>query len=192
MTSTRFEISMSLDGYVTAANPRLDEPMGDGGQVLHEWAFGDDEAGNDVHADSQDTVGASIAGRRTYDTSIDSWGPNGPGFGARTPTIIVTHSTPDNVPDGGVYTFEHSPREAIATAKAIAGDKDVDIFSASIGGQLLRAGLVDEVRIHLVPVLLGAGTRLLGDTGGHIRLQPTSIVEGSKAAHLRYRVVKDG
>jgi hypothetical protein len=69
MASIRFEISMSLDGYVTAANPRLDEPMGDGGQVLHEWAA-DAERGTDVHDDSQDTVGASIAGRRTYDTSI--------------------------------------------------------------------------------------------------------------------------
>lgn len=96
------------------------------------------------------------------------------------------------MPDGGVYSFVQCPREAIATVKGIAGDKDVDIFSASIGGQLLRAGLVDEVRIHLVPVLLGAGTRLLDDTGGHIRLEPTSIVEGSKATHLRYRVVKDG
>ncbi len=192
MTSTRFEISMSLDGYVTAANPRLGEPMGDGGQALHEWAFGDDEAGNDVHAESQDTVGASIAGRRTYDTSIESWGADGPGFDARTPTIIVSHSEPDDVPDGGVYTFVRSPHEAIETAQGIAGDKDVDIFSASIGGQLLRAGLVDEVRIHLVPILLGAGTRLLDDTGGHIRLEPTSIIEGSKAIHLRCRVVNDG
>jgi dihydrofolate reductase len=191
MNSIRLEISMSLDGYVTAANPRLDEPMGDGGQVLHEWAFGDDDRGHDVHADSQDTVGASIAGRRTYDTSIESWGADGPGFDARTPTIIVSHSTPQNVPAGGVYTFVRSPLEAVETAKAIAADKDIDIFSASIGGQLLRAGLVDEVRIHLVPVLLGTGTRLLDDTGGHIRLEPTGIIEGSKAAHLRYRVLKN-
>jgi len=80
MRNVRFEISMSLDGYVTAANPRLEEPMGDGGHVLHEWAFGDDEGSRDVHAESQDSVGASIAGRRTYDTSIASWGADGPGF----------------------------------------------------------------------------------------------------------------
>ena len=190
MSAVRFEISMSLDGYVTASGVRPDEPMGDGGQVLHEWAFGDDERGRDVHADSQDTVGASIAGRRTYDLSIPWWGANGPGFEARTPTIIVSHSEPQNVPDGDVYTFVRSPEEAVAAAKAIAGEKDVDVFSASIGGQLLRAGLVDEVRIHLVPVLLGSGTRLLDDTGGHIRLVPTSVVEESKAIHLRYTVVK--
>ena len=190
MSSVRFEISLSLDGYVTASGARPDEPMGDGGQVLHEWAFGADERGRDVHADSQDTVGASIAGRRTYDLSIPWWGANGPGAEARTPTIIVSHRVPDDVPDGGVYTFVGSPQEAVAAATAIAGDRDVDVFSASIGGQLLRAGLVDEVRIHLVPVLLGAGTRLLDDTGGHIRLQPTSVVQESKATHLRYTVVK--
>ncbi len=191
MSAVRFEISMSLDGYVTASGVRPDEPMGDGGQVLHEWAFGGDERGRDVHADSQDTVGASIAGRRTYDLSIPWWGANGPGLEARTPTIIVSRSEPENVPEGGVYTFVASPEDAVATATAIAGDKDVDVFSASIGGQLLRAGLVDEVRVHLVPVLLGSGTRLLDDAGGHIRLQITRIVEEPKATHLRYRVIKD-
>lgn len=191
MTSIRFEISMSLDGYVTAANPRLDQPMGDGGQILHEWAFGADTVGADVLADSQATVGASITGRRTYDTSIADWGANGPGFDARTPTIIVTHDPPLNVPEDGVYTFVTSPREAVQVAKAIAGDNEVDVFSASIGGQLLRAGLVDEVRIHLVAVLFGAGTRLLDDPDGHIHLEPISMVAGSKASYLRYRVVKN-
>jgi dihydrofolate reductase len=96
------------------------------------------------------------------------------------------------VPAGGVYTFVRfvrSPREAAEVAIRLAGGKNVDLFSASIGGQLLRAGLVDEVRIHLAPVLLGAGTRLLDDDDGHIRLQPTRITESSKATHLRYRVL---
>ncbi len=78
----------------------------------------------------------------------------------------------------------------MVAAQAVAGDKDIDVFSASIGGQLLRAGLVGEVRIHLVPVLLGSGTRLLDDTSGPMRLEPTSVVEGSNATHLRYHVVK--
>lgn len=105
--------------------------------------------------------------------------------------MIVSHSEPENVPDGGVYTFVRSPQEAVAAGQAIAGDKDVDVFTADIGGQLLRAGLVDEIRIHLVPILLGSGTRLLDDTGGHVRLSVTSVVEESKAIHLRYAVVKD-
>jgi dihydrofolate reductase len=86
--------------------------------------------------------------------------------------------------------FVRSPREAADVAIGLAGGKDVDLFSASIGGQLLRVGLVGEVRIHLAPVLLGAGTRLLDDDDeGHIRLQPTRITESSKATHLRYRVL---
>ena len=101
--------------------------------------------------------------------------------------VTHTHTTPDDVPAGGVYTFVRSPREAAEVAIGLAGGKDVDVFSASIGGQLLRAGLVDEVRIHLVAVLLGAGTRLLDE--GHIRLQPTRITETSWATHLRYRVL---
>jgi len=90
------------------------------------------------------------------------------------------------VPAGGVYTFVRSPHEAAKVAIGLAGGKDVDVFSASIGRQLLRAGLVDEVRIHLAPVLLGAGTRLFDDDEGHIRLQPTRISESSSATHLRY------
>jgi dihydrofolate reductase len=191
MGTVRFEISMSLDGYVTASGVRPEEPMGDGGHSLHEWAFGDDQGGRDVLADSQATVGASIAGRRTYDLSIPWWGADGPGAQARTPTIIVSHREPHDLPEGGVYTFVTSPEQAVATATAMAGDKDVDVFSASIGAQLLRAGLIDEVRIHLVPVLLGSGTRLLDDAGGHIRLTLTGVVEGAKATHLTYRVIKD-
>jgi len=116
------------------------------------------------------------------------WGADGPGFDRRTPTVIVSHTTPDDMPAGGVYTFVRSPREAAEAAIGLAGGEDADLFSASIGGQLLRAGLVDEVRIHLAPVLLGAGTRLLDDDG-HIRLKPTGTTENSKATHLRYRVL---
>ncbi len=125
--------------------------MGDGGQVLHEWAFGDDDASRLIHGDSQDSVGASIAGRPTYDTSIADWGADGPGFGARTPTVIVSHSTPKDVPDGSVYTFVRTPAEAVSTAKALAGNMEVDVFSASTGGQLLWAGLIDELRLFSCP-----------------------------------------
>ena len=190
MPTVIFDISMSLDGYVTAAGVRPEEPMGDGGQRLHEWAFGDDERGRDVLADSERTVGATIAGRRTYDLSVPWWGPDGPGGAARTPTFIVSHSTPAQVPEGGVYTFVGSPIEALELAQAAAGGKDVDVFSASIGQQLLRAGRIDEIRVHLVPVLFGAGTRLVEDLGdNHVQLAIIGVSEGSKATHLRYAVV---
>jgi dihydrofolate reductase len=190
MSKVRFEISMSLDGYVTASNPRPDEPMGDGGQVLHQWAFHADDAGRQVLAESEDSVGASIAGRRTYDHVIETWGADGPGFERRTPNFIVSHSVPDDVPENGVYTFVTSPEEAVEQALAAAGGKDVDVFSAGIGQQLLCAGLVDEVRIHLVPVLLGSGTRLINDLGGRqIRVERIAALDSAMATHLRYRVV---
>ena len=190
MPTVIFDISVSLDGYVTAAGVRPEEPMGDGGQRLHEWAFGDDERGRDVLADSESKVGASIAGRRTYDLSVPWWGPDGPGGAARTPTFIVSHGTPAQVPEGSVYAFANSPIEALELAAAAAGDKDVDVFSASIGKQLLRAGRIDEIHVHLVPVLFGAGTRLFEDLGGtHVQLEIIGVGEGPKATHLRYAVV---
>jgi dihydrofolate reductase len=191
MMAVILDISMSLDGYVTARGVRPEEPMGDGGQQLHEWAFGADERGSEVLAESQRSAGASIAGRRTYDLSIPWWGADGPGSAARTPTFIVSHSEPQDVPAGGVYTFVSSPEEALTRATAVAGDKDVDIFSASIGRQLLRAGCVDELRIHLVPVLLSVGTRLFENVGGeHIQLKVLDVIKGPRATHLRYAVIR--
>jgi dihydrofolate reductase len=164
--------------------------MGDGGQQLHEWAFGADERDREVLAESAHAVGASIAGRRTYDLSVPWWGPDGPGGEARTPTFIVSHNEPQDVPEGGMYTFVRSPEEALTRATAVAGDKDVDVFSASIGQQLLRAGSIDEIRVHLVPVLFGAGTLLFENLGeSHVQLQIIGVVEGTKATHLRYAVI---
>lgn len=89
-----------------------------------------------------------------------------------------------------MYTFVNSPIQALELAAAAAGDKDVDVFSASIGQQLLRAGRIDEIQVHLVPVLFGAGTRLFEDLGGtHVQLEIIRVVEGSTATHLRYAVV---
>jgi dihydrofolate reductase len=193
MSKVRFEISMSLDGFVTATGVRPDETMGDGGQRLHEWAFGDDEVGRELLAESQSSVGASIAGRRTYDLSIAWWGADGPGGSLRTPTFIVSHSAPEHVPQGGVYTFVGSPQEALERAKSVAGDKDVDVFSPDIARQLLLSGLVDEIHLHVAPVLFGAGTPLFESSGDtHIQLEPIRMIESPKATHLTYRVLRDG
>jgi dihydrofolate reductase len=191
MSKIKFEISVSLDGYVTASGVSLEDPMGPGGQLLHEWAFGDDDRSYRVLADSQGSSGASIAGRRTYDVSISSWGADGPGMELRTPTFIVSHSVPESVP-GGVYTFVSSPEEALAQARAVAGDKDVDVFSADIGSQLLAAGHIDEVYLHVVPVLLGSGTRLFDQPDREpILLRLIDVTQGSKANHQRYEVVSN-
>lgn len=133
-----FEISTSLDGFTTAAGVRPEAPMGDLGEQLHAWAFGDDDGGNELLHESQNRSGASIAGRRTYDLWIASWGADVPGGPNRTPTFIVSHSRPDDVPEGGVYTFVESPAEAVRQARTAAGENDVDVFSASIGTNSCR------------------------------------------------------
>jgi dihydrofolate reductase len=192
MPKVIFDMSMSLDGYMTASGVRPEEPMGDGGQQLHQWALGGgDERSGQVVAESLRSVGATIAGRRTYDLSVAWWGPDGPNGPARLPTFVVSHNQPEQAPDGGVYTFVDGPEEALEQARAAAGDKDVDVMGADVGQQLLRAGRVDEIHVHLVPVLFGAGTRLFEHLGDdHIQLEVTQVIEGSTATHLRYRVVK--
>ena len=128
MTKVIFDISMSLDGFVTASNVRPEEPMGDGGQRLHEWAFGEDERNCELLAEAVDAVGAVIAGRRTYDISIPWRGADGPTGPARVPMFVVSNSEPEEVPEGGVYTFVDGIERALEQAKAAAGDQDVAVM----------------------------------------------------------------
>jgi dihydrofolate reductase len=193
MSSVIFDISMSLDGFVTASNVRPEEPMGDGGQRLHEWAFGEDERNRELLAEALNFVGAVIAGRRTYDLSVPWWGADGPAGRARVPVFVVTHAESEEVPEGGVYTFVTDGIEsALEQAKAAAGDKDVAVMGgAEIGQQYIGAGLVDEISIHLAPVLFGGGTRMFEHIGSeHIQLETVGVIEMPEATHLRFRVVK--
>jgi dihydrofolate reductase len=107
--------------------------------------------------------------------------------------FVATHAEPEDVPEGGVYTFVTDGIEsALEDAKAVAGDKDVAVMGgAEIGQQYLRAGLIDEISIHLVPVLLGGGTRMFEHLGGeHIQLETAGVIETPQATHLRFRIVK--
>ncbi len=189
-----FDISMSLDGFIAAANRRPEEPLGDGGQRLHAWATGDGDARDRaVLADVVAAEGATIAGRATYDSSVRWWGPDGPSGPARRPTFVVTHAAPAEPPPGGVYTFvTEGIASALTQARAAAGDGDISVMGGvSIGQQFLTAGLVDELRIHLVPVLFGGGTRLIEGLGGaHIQLETAEVIDTPAATHLRYRIVK--
>lgn len=188
-----FDISMSLDGFMTASNIRPEEPMGDGGQQLHQWAFDSaDDRDREVLTQGGSTTGAVIAGRRTYDTSVPWWGADGPTGPARRPVFVVSHDVPKDTPKGGVYSFVDGIEAALARAKAAAGDKDVTVMGgADIAQQYIRAGLVDEISIHLVPVLFGSGTRLFEHLGNeHIQLETAKVIETAAAIHLRFRVVK--
>lgn len=177
MSNVIFDMSMSLDGFVTGADPRPDEPNGDGGQRLNEWAFAGDERDRAVLADGVAGLGAVIAGRRTYDLSLPWWGSDGPAGEARVPVFVLTHEPPADAPAGGVYRFVTGGVEAaLEQARAAAGDKYVVVMGgAETGRQFLAAGLIDELSIHLVPVELGAGTRLFD-----------AVVQTPAATHLRF------
>ncbi|WP_327007983.1 dihydrofolate reductase family protein [Dactylosporangium sp. NBC_01737] len=188
-----FVISMSLDGYVTAANQTPDNPMGDGGLRLQEWAFSADETNQQYLAAAVDGLGAVIAGRRTYDTSLRWWGADGPSGPARRPVFVVTHEAPEEQPEHGVYQFvTDGLGSALAQAQTAAGDKDVTVMGgADLGRQYLDAGLLDEMEIHLVPVLLGGGTRMFaGLPGGPVQLEPVDVLPTPAATHLRYRILR--
>jgi dihydrofolate reductase len=186
-----FDISMSLDGLVTAANARPEAGLGDGGERLHDWGFNSTDSRNRAIMEWYATTGANIFGRTGYDHSILNWGADGPTGAARIPTVIVSHSVPQDIPRGGVYSFVDSVEAAFETAKKLAGDKDIYITGADVAQQFLERGLIDEISIHLNPVLFGSGTRLFGDLDSkHISLEIIEVIQTAEAIHLRFRVVK--
>ena len=194
MSKVVFDISMSLDGFITASNQTAEEPLGEGGERLHDWALGgEDELSRKVLEEGIAGEGAVIAGRETYDASVPWWGADGPTGSARRPVFVVTHEAPAESPEGGVYTFVTEGIEsALEQAKAAAGDKTVGVMGgASVGQQYIAAGLVDEIQIHLVPVLFGDGTRMFEQVGEeHIQLEPTEVIKTAAAIHMHFRIVK--
>jgi dihydrofolate reductase len=185
-----YDISMSLDGFITAAGQTPLEPMGAGGQRLHDWAFGDDERDREVLSTGLAGTGAVITGRRNYTDALPWWGADGPTGPARLPIVVLCHEIPaDPPPPGGVYTFvTGGVEQALKQAREAAGDKDVTVMGgAETGRQFLAAGLVDEISIHLVPVVLGGGTPMF--TGGlPVELENISSLQTTAATHLRFRV----
>ena len=137
------------------------------------------------------TAGATIAGRTTYDLSIPYWGADGPIGPARVPTVVVSHSVPQNVPAGGVYTFVDSVEAALETAKKLAGDKEIGVAGVNIASQFIKLGLIDEIIVHIVPVLFGSGTRLVEDLGSeHVQFETIEVIHTPEVTHMRFRVVK--
>jgi dihydrofolate reductase len=197
MAKVIYDISMSLDGYITGANPFPEAGwggLGEGGEKLHAWGFGDNvDPRNQEIMDEWASVGASIFGRTTtYDLSILNWGADGPTGADRVPVVIVSHSVPDDVPGAGaVYHFVDNIEAAFETAKKLAGDKYISITGSDVAKQFLQRGYINELSIHVVPVVFGSGTRLFGDLDSkHIELEPLKVIETDAVTHLRYRVVK--
>jgi dihydrofolate reductase len=181
------DISVSLDGFAAGPNVREAEPMGDGGERLHAWMF-QDEPGDEVDAAvrraKDSDIGAALVGRRTFDLGVGPWGGTPwPGV----PAFVVTHRprevfTGDN---GGTFTFD-AWEGAVRGAREAARDREVQVLGPTIGRQLLRAGLLDELRLHVVPILLGAGTPLFdGDVAD---LVPVGRADVGTVTHHRFRV----
>jgi len=186
-------MSMSLDGYVTGPRDSREEPLGEDGQVLHEWIWeARTAADSDVLDELVDGTGAVVMGRRSYDfcEGEGGWGDGGPA--GQTPCFVLTHEPPQHVVAPAVFTFVAGGiADAIEQAQTVAGGKYVALHGSTAFQQALLAGLVDEVQIHLVPVLLGGGVRLFDHLSEQqIRLERTRVVETPAATHLRFRVLK--
>lgn len=186
------EMSGSLDGFVTGPDVSPEQPMGDDGELLHEWMFAGRsgaEARN-FQAARFSRVGAVIVGRRMADLGIGPWGDE-PVFHA--PVFVVTHRPAETiVKRGGTsYTFvTDGPEHALVRARAAAGADDVLIGGgADVARQYLQLGAIEELQLHLVPVTLGAGTRLFaaGDAT-NVRLRPLAAEADALATHLTYAV----
>ena len=190
MSSVVLDVSVSLDGFTTGPGVRAEAPMGEGGERLHEWmwtpANGPDGEVDRAHRTVDAVVGAAIIGRRTFDLGVGPWGGT-PWSGV--PSFVVTHRIREDLlgDNGGTFAFD-GLEAAARRAKDAAADKDVLVLGAHVAGQLLRAGLLDEVRIHLVPLLLGEGTPLFA--GERAELIPEGKPATGTVTHLRYRVAK--
>ena len=187
MGNVVIDMSMSLDGYIAAPNDNPEQGLGEDGMRLHNWAFDDPSVFEQVYGDLVEETGAVVMGRRSYDNSIEAWGGKGP-LGD-VPCFVVTHDPPASA--GPVFTFVTDGIEsALARAQAVAGEKRIGLMGANIDRQFLAAGLVDEIRIHVVNVLLGGGRRLFDELPQRIELEQTGLSETDGATHLEDRVVR--
>jgi dihydrofolate reductase len=192
------DMSVSLDGYITGPDDRPEAPLGEGGDVLHEWYFreypGPDgrpaRAFDEVFEQMRETHGALLMGRRSYDIA-GGWGEEPP---FRIPVVVLTHQSHPTLAKTGGTTFTFVTdglMSGVRQALAAAGDRAVGVHGGDVTRQCLRAGLLDELILHVVPVLLGAGNRFLGDGDPHrVDLEAVSVTESHGVTHLRYRVIR--
>jgi dihydrofolate reductase len=188
MGNVVIDMSMSLDGYIAAPNDNPEQGLGEDGMRLHDWAFDDPSVFERVFGNLREETGAVIMGRRSHDNSIEAWGGKGP-LG-EVPCFVVTHRAPPASSDP-VFTFVTEGIErALAKAQEVAAGKRIGLMGANIDQQFLAAGLVDEIRIHLINVLLGGGRRLFDQLPQRIELEQTELSQTDGVTHLEYRVLR--
>jgi dihydrofolate reductase len=191
MTLVICDMSMSLDGYVTGPNDSRQNPFGDGAGMLHDW-LGDAATDQDraILQEMIDNAGAIVMGRTSFDKNEGDggWGDGGPV--GDTPCFVVTHTRPARSYPS-VFTFvTDGVASAIGQARQVAGDKVVGLHGATVMQQALPLGLVDEIRVHVIPVLLGGGTPLFSTLDSAISLERTDVQATPAATHLAFRVVR--
>ena len=197
MTRVVAEISMSLDGYVTGPDPDEMHGLGIGGEPLHTWAVAsDDPVDAEVLREAIEASGSVVMGRRLFDIVDGPSGWNdemgyGAGLAATPAFFVVTHSPPAHVRLDLDFTFVTDGIDAtIEQARSAAGSKDVVVMGGgSVVSQCVVRGLVDELRIHLAPIVLGGGTPLFSGNE-RCELVQRSVRASSTATHLTYQVVR--
>lgn len=185
----RLYMSMSLDGYVAGPDDRPGQEMGRGGFRLFDWLDGRNGPGvnGQVYSEAMDT-GALLSGRRTFELAARWHGDHHNGV----PINVLTHHVdPDDTPPGSAR-FYTDIESCVADARAAAGDKAVMVHGAGMTQALLRANLLDELEIHLVPVVLGGGRPLFGDSDTPVELRLVRQLVAPDVTHLRYVVVGAG
>lgn len=213
MSKVRFQLAVSLDGFVAGPDQSIENPLGAGGDRLHEWLFpleawrkSHGEAGGEVNPSSRvieeaiANAGAYVMGRNMFGGGPGPWSRDEPwhGWWGDNPpyhalVFVLTHHprAPLEMEGGTTFTFVTDGIEAaLEQAQAAAQDRDVVLAGgADVVQQYLAAGLVDEFELHVVPLLLADGARLL-DNVGDIALEQVRVVEGDGVTHIKYRVVR--
>ena len=194
MAKVVLEMSMSLDGYTAGPDVSPEEPMGRGGEQLHEWMFEgrSGEESERYQIEHFRDIGAVIVGRRMADLGIVHWGDE-PVFHA--PVFVVTSRPAETIVKAGgtSYIFvTGGVDDALGRAREAAGSSGIMIGGgANVAQQYLQAGAVDELRLHLIPVILGDGGRLFGDgPSTSVPLRPIEVTDTPRATHLTYEVVR--
>lgn len=189
------DITMSLDGYVTGPEPGPGQGLGRGGKSLHSWVFdASSEVDTRVLREAVESTGAVVMGRRTFEVvdAPSGWSEDvgyGAGHATTPPVFVVTHRVPDSVRLTARFSFVTDGLEAaLDCARSASGGKDVVVMGGGdVVRQTIRLGLVDELRIHLVPTILGAGTPLF-DGDETRQLIQHSVQVSPLATHLAYRL----
>jgi dihydrofolate reductase len=183
--------SMSLDGFVAGPNVSVESPMGEGGLRLHDW-FLNAPAGSanaEMMRESSAAIGAVILGKRTFDIGVGLWEDTP----FPVPSFVLTHEPrADRIEKSGTFVFvTDGIASALAKAQAAAGGRNIVLMGAETSNQYLKAGVVDEIHVTVVPVLLGRGARLFDDIGTEpVELVYTMAQESGGVTHLRLQVVR--